>query len=92
MAVKIFVKDPDATLDYVVNWEDWLDGDTIDSMSYIADTGITVETAMNSNTNSTSTLWLSGGTAGETYDVVCRITTLSGRIDDRTLRFKVKER
>lgn len=92
MAVAVYIKDPDATLDYSIDWTDWLNGDTIASMEYLADTGITVETAMCTETDTSSFLWLSGGTLGETYDVVCRITTAAGRIDDRTLRFKIKQR
>lgn len=92
MAVEKFYKDPDATLDYVVDWNEWLDGDTISDMDYIADDGITVETGRCSFDTATSTLWLSGGTAGQTYDVVCRVTTALGRVDDRTIRFTIKER
>lgn len=92
MAIEKFYKDPDATLDYVINWVDWLDGDTINSVEYVAATGITVETAMLTESLTTTTLWLSGGTAGQSYDVTCRITTALGRIDDRTIRFVCKER
>ena len=28
MADNTFIKDPDSVLDYTVNWETWLDGDT----------------------------------------------------------------
>jgi len=92
MAVAKYAKDPDATLDYSIDWSDWLDGDTISSMTYVADTGITVETARNTETDTVSTLWVSGGTVGNQYDIVCRVTTAAGRIDDRTVRFIIKEK
>jgi hypothetical protein len=37
-------------------------------------------------------VWLSGGTAGESYDVACEITTDQGRTDERTIRVPVRER
>jgi hypothetical protein len=92
MAVATYIKDPDATLDYEIDWTDWLNGDTISSMSYTADSGITVETAMCTETTTSSFLWVSGGTVGESYEVVCRVTTAAGRIDDRTLKFKIKQK
>lgn len=92
MAVATYIKDPDATLDYEIDWTDWLNGDEISSMSYTADTGLTVETAMCTETTTSSILWVSGGTLGESYEVVCRVTTAAGRIDDRTLKFKIKQK
>jgi hypothetical protein len=34
-------------------------------------------------------IWLSGGVDGQVYDVVNRISTQAGRIDERILRLKV---
>ena len=78
-----FDKDPQAILDYVVDWSDWLDSDTITASTWTAPTGITAATS--SNTTTTATVWLSGGTIGETYKVVNHITTTAGRQDDRSL-------
>lgn len=85
-----FTKDPDAVLDYVWDWAAWLDGDTITSHDVTADTGLTVETS--SATTTAVTVWLSGGTAGETYSVACTIDTAAGRTDERTSRLRVRER
>ena len=84
-----FEKDPDAVLDYVVNWEMWLAGDTIATSTWTAETGITV--VSDTETATTTTVWLSGGTAGSDYNVVNRVTTTMGRTDDRTLRIRVRE-
>jgi len=88
-----FLKDPDATLDYKFDWSDWLEtGEEISTFSLIVPTGLTEVSS--SNDNDSVTVWLSGGTAGLTYGVTCRITTDSfpTRIEDRTMKFIVVER
>lgn len=85
-----FTKDPDAVLDYVNDWSAWLVDDTISSSQWIAPTGITVDS--DSFTDTTATVWLSGGTVGTFYSVVNRIVTAAGRTEDRTLHFRVKEK
>jgi hypothetical protein len=84
MATYTATKDPQATLDYRFDWSAWLDVDTIVSVTWTVPAGIT-QTAT-SNTTTTATIWLSGGTVGTRYSVVCRVTTTAGRIDERTLR------
>lgn len=83
-------KDPDAILDYRINWQDWLGPDTIETSEWIADAGLTV--VFSSNTIHVTTVWLSGGVAGNRYKVVNRITTAMGRTDDRTLNVQVVEK
>lgn len=85
-----FLKDPDATLDFEVDWSDWLNGDTIVSAVWFVQAGITK--VSDSHTGTVATLWLSGGTVGAEYDAACRITTSEGRIDERTITVKVVER
>jgi len=85
-----FTKDPNAVLDYIWDWSDWLGSDTISSSTVTAPTGLTVDSE--SNTTTTATVWLSGGTAGEDYDVVNRIITAGGRTEDRTITIQVRER
>ena len=84
------VKDPDATLDYAVDWAPYLDNDTIESVLWTVPTGLSL--TAQSNDDTVATVWLSGGTVGTTFKVVCRITTLAGRIDDRTLKLTIKEK
>ena len=66
-----FVKDPDATLDYIIDWSEWLDTDTISTSTWTVPTGLT--NVSDSNTTTTATIWLSGGTAGQRYTVSNRI-------------------
>lgn len=85
-----FLKDPDATLDYAIDWSDWLDGDTIADSSWTASDGITIaDDPAPSHTTTVATVWLSGGTLGGMYDVTNRITTAAGRIADRTIVIRV---
>ena len=85
-----FLKDPQAVLDYEWDWSDWLGADTIATHTVTAPTGLTV--ASSSRTSTAVLAWLTGGTAGVTYAVVCHITTTGGRQDDRTLQITVEDR
>lgn len=85
-----FVKDPDAILDYKVDWATWLGSDTISAVTWTVPTGIT-QTAV-SNTTTAVTIWLRGGTVGTTYEVACKITTAGGRTDERTIEISVVQR
>jgi hypothetical protein len=72
-----------STLSYVFNWslaangdEGWLelaDGQTIATSTWTATTGITIDSS--SNTTVLTTVWVSGGTVGETYKLTNTITT-----------------
>lgn len=88
----LFQKDPNATLDYKRDWAVWLApfGDTILTSAWIVPAGLTKGT--DTSTSTTATVWLSGGTAGQSYDVVNRVVTTQGRTDDRTMQIVVRER
>jgi hypothetical protein len=85
-----FTKDPDAILDYAVDWSRWLAGDTIAASVWIVPTGLTKATE--SNTATKAIVWLSGGSAGQNYTVTNRITTAAGRTEDRSFTIRVEER
>lgn len=89
------VKDPDAILDYTVDWQKWLAGDTIATSAWIPDSGgggdnFAVDSFTHDDT--TATVWLSGGVHNTNRAVVNRITTAAGRTDDRTLTVHVRNR
>jgi len=91
MAVSDHKKDPDAVLDWVWDWNDWCDeGETIVSSTFEATVGLTIDSEQ--STTKTATVWLSGGTAGQVYQVTNRITTSAGRTDDRSITIRVTER
>ena len=79
----LFTKDPDEVLDYKIDWEDWLGTDTIIASTWVATTGLTIDS--DSFTSTYSIVVLSGGTLNNKYFVTNHITTASGREDDRTI-------
>ena len=85
-----FVKDPDAILDYAIDWTSWLSGDTISTVTWTVPAGIT-KTAQ-SNSTTVATIWLSGGAAGVEYSLICRIVTAAARTDDRSIKIYVKQK
>lgn len=97
-----FVKDPDAVLDYKFDWanttnggaeSDWLaSGETIVTRTITASTGITVDSSSITDSNTSVTVWLSGGTVGATYDIACLVVTSASRTDERTVSVRVLER
>lgn len=88
-----YVKDPADALDFEVDWDTWLaTGETIAAVDWTVPAGI-VEPASPTTepTGTTATIWLEGGTAGEDYDIGCRITTNQGRIVERSFTVLVRE-
>lgn len=86
---------------------DWLaPGETISSHTVTADSGLTVDSSATTsisthdgkgNTisltdNTAVRAFLSGGTAGLTYTVRCRIVTSAGRTEDRSISVRVDEK
>lgn len=87
MSSTFFTKDPNAVLDFAINWTTWLNGDTIATSTFTVPSGITKDSQSNSTT--IATVWLSGGTEGQAYDVLNRITTAGGRTEDKTIMIYV---
>lgn len=91
MSTSYFSKDPDAVLDYGIDWSAWLaaDEDTITASEWTVPDGLTKESDTFDDTS--TTVWFSGGDLGEKYTVVNRITTDQGRIEDKTLTFTIRQ-
>lgn len=88
----IYKKDPNATLDYLFDWEPYLTpvADTIASVMFVL-TGGLVEVSK-ASTSTKATVFVSGGTTATPATITCRITTAGGRIDDRTISLTIVER
>lgn len=81
--------DPDAVLDFAIDWSTWLaDGESISAVDWTV-TGATKGTT--SVANGVAVVWLSAPTGTE-ISAACKVTTDSGRIDERTLLITVAER
>jgi hypothetical protein len=86
--MKKIKRDANAVLDYTWNWADWLGADTIASAT-VTGTGCTVDSY--TNTTTTVTGWISGGTTVNP-SATCHITTAGGRQEDRTIIFEMTDR
>lgn len=77
-------KDPDEVLDYTIDWLPRTQGDTIATSVWSLEdaAGLTIDSS--SFTANGTTVWLSGGTAGEVGVLLNRITTTGGRTLDET--------
>lgn len=86
-------KDPDAVLDYEVNWSGWLaDGESIAAVWWTVTGGLTV--VAESRTTTSAKVWLGGGSVGSA-SFTCRITTDAApvaRTDDRTIILTIAHR
>lgn len=89
MSIASFIKDPAAILDYVIDWSDWLNGDTIATSTWTVPVGITQVNA--SSSAFTATIRLSGGTHGESYEVLNHVVTASGQEDERPITIEVRQ-
>ena len=92
---QVFIKDSDADLDYKFDWNDdndpWLaTGETISSHVITAETGITAYN--DSEADGVVKIWIKGGTAGERYDIACKIVTSAARTDERTIIIRCTNR
>ena len=83
-------KDPDEVLDYTIDWEARLDGDTIATSAWTLPSGLSSST--DSNDDTTTTVRLAGGTAETKYTIKNRITTTDGRTMDESAEIFVRER
>lgn len=89
--IHLYPHDPDASLDYSLDWSEWLsDGETIIESTWSIAKGSA--TLSNSQVNaSVTTTWLSDA-APPAVSIKNRIRTSLDRIDERTLDITVDER
>jgi hypothetical protein len=86
-----FTKDPNAVLDYAIDWSKLLAEDQIaESRWSVSDPAL--EATDDTSTATQATVWLSGGAVGQSYTVTNKITTQAGRIDERSFIVQVQDR
>lgn len=106
MAQSEWIKDPDAVLDYKFDYaaltnstgtSDWLaSGETVTNQTItitpVTASPLTEDSSSITDTDTSVTVWLSGGLAGTEYSVACLIVTSASRTDERTMKIKCEER
>ena len=87
-------KDPDAVLDYEWDWAPFLaEGDPIaTSVFTVVEGTCTTGARPDEKTDTTTTVWVSGGEPGEECHITNHIITAAGREDDLTGIIKIKEK
>lgn len=98
-------KDKDETLDYILDWNRALETDeTISTASWkiVNDSGEKVSftpsstiagltSSTQSNTTSTTTIYLAAGQDNKQYKLYCSVTTNQGRTKERSVTIKIRE-
>jgi len=92
--MNFYLKDPDARVDYALDWRGYLDGQIVASSAWSVSPdeagGIAIEAE--SFDLERAAVTLSGGIAGQAYAVANRVTLSDGAIDERALTIRVEER
>ena len=86
-----FTKSPSAILDYQVVWTAELTaigGDTITSVCWVVPSGLTQVTT-SCVVSGSATIFLSGGTASQTYTITNKIATSGSRTYDKSFFIRV---
>lgn len=75
---------------------DWLEaGEMITTSAWLVtgpDNSLTTSSPSVSVDGKTTTVWVDGGTVGQTYQLTNRVTTSAGRRDDRSIPLTITER
>lgn len=85
-----FKHDPNAVEVYRFDWSAWLEGDEITLAEAIAGDGLTA--VVLTTAAGAVDVRVSGGVACTISRVTCRVTTSSGRVQDRSIQLEVLER
>lgn len=91
------VKDPNEVLDYQIDWADdeeprLVTGETLTSSTFSVVEGTVVINSQSYVVTGLTTVWLSGGTAGERCTILNRVTTSAGRTYDLSARLRIRSK
>lgn len=89
-----YVKDPDAVLDYAIDWTDLLvDGEAITSDQWditpVENNGLAL--GATASEGPLRSAFVSGGRRGRIYRLRNRVLTSAGRSDDRSILIRISE-
>ena len=91
----LLLKDPEALLDYSVDWgADYLSGDTLTESSWTVSPAESGGLSIVSSRYDllVSTVQVGGGTAGRIYRLTNHVVTAEGREDSRSIMLRVEKR
>jgi hypothetical protein len=92
--MSFYLKDPEARVDYAIDWADYLDGQTIAASNWMVEPaepgGIVVEE--DSFELLRTAARLSGGLIGHSYGISNLVTLSDGSEDSRSITLRVEER
>lgn len=84
-------KDPDEVLDYAIDWSARLEtGDTIVASTWTVQSGLS--SSLDSFSGSRASVWLSGGSEGQTYVATNRVTTSENRVMEQSVKIRVRSK
>lgn len=93
--MSLLLKDPDAVLDYLVDWgAEYLDSDDLVESNWSvepeeADGVVVTETRFDAKS---ATVVAAAGVPGRIYHLVNRVVLASGRVDSRSVSLRVERR
>ena len=91
MALVFPAKDPQEVLDYTIDWSARIDdNDVIETSTFTLVSGSGLTLGSQSNDDTSTTVWLSAGTLGTTYEILNHIITEDGREMEQTVKIKIK--
>lgn len=93
--MRVFVKDPSARIDYMIDWGAGHLGHNIiksSTWSVSPDRSGGVKVIESSHDGKKTTASIEGGIAGKIYDVSNAVVLDSGESDQRTISFRVEKR
>jgi hypothetical protein len=92
--MSFYLKDPDAAVDYAIDWAPYLDGRTIVASDWSVEPeetgGIAIGEAGFDGARTAARA--SGGIAGHSYSLANHVTLSDGSSDDRSLTLRVEQR
>jgi hypothetical protein len=88
----VICKSPNDNYAYTINWAAELGADTINASpggsTWTAEAGITIDSETNDTT--TTTIDLSGGTSGKTYQLTNQINTVGGDVYEKNIYITIQ--
>lgn len=84
-----FRKHPGDSLDYILDYASWLNGDTIATSTFVLPPGLS-SGGTATNTTTTATAWIAGGEAGRIYTVKHTMVSANSPARTKVVTFELE--